>query len=331
MKSTISTAVLYAIIYALTGQPAEAAAPSDIAQPGMTWAEGGESFSILWRGGEWFQGRYVHDSGREVREMTGNIKGDCISWQGKDVHKILGKHGLGDWYGYFDGDKIYFNSFPGDGKGGVTGENHTIFTLVRPTGSSPASAVQALPAAAPAAESSSAPKATVYAPQQTQIQILKEQGLNLTAWVTSPLETPIPHEIPENLEFMREALRDEEAAKPASDTAMAGAYSAALRYLSALLHDIEQRKLWEASAGGDAVLHAHSNLTEYRRDHLTWPQYALEHDERVERHEQAAYAKPFMDSKGPQRWEIENQKMRQELMGFYVEFREYLREATKQQ
>ena len=118
---------------------------------------------------------------------------------------------------------------------------------------------------------------------------------------------------------MKEELRDEAARKP---VATATAYGAALRLCALMLDDLAARKVAQTEAGGAAALHQTSQLTEWRRDHLTWPMYALEHDERTERKQWAASNSPRMLA-----WQKRTNDMRYELGVWYNKFREALRQS----
>jgi hypothetical protein len=160
---------------------------------------------------------------------------------------------------------------------------------------------------------------TVYKPDQSPIEILKEQGPNISAWVSSTLDTPIPEAIWENMTFLKEALRDEAAQKPRASTV---AYGAALRLCAIILDDLAERKVTVTKAGGDAVLHQGSHLTESRRDHLTWPMYALERDERGERKLWAQQHHSELVQ-----WAKRTNDMRTDLGIWYNKFREALRQG----
>jgi hypothetical protein len=70
-----------------------------------------------------------------------------------------------------------------------------------------------------------------------------------------------------------------------------------------------------------------SNLTEWRRDHLTWPMYALEQDERAERHENAKKTKVFLGALKVQEWANKCRDMRTVIDAQYSLFREALRKS----
>ena len=113
-----------------------------------------------------------------------------------------------------------------------------------------------------------APATPATSATPSQIDTLKQQGPNISAWVTSPLDTVVPDAIWQNLTFMKEELRDEAARKPAGSTV---AYGTALRLCALMLDDLAARKVAQTEAGGAAALHQTSQLTDWRRDHLTCP------------------------------------------------------------
>jgi hypothetical protein len=158
-------------------------------------------------------------------------------------------------------------------------------------------------------------------PEPSSIEILKEQGPNIGAWVSSTLDTPIPEAIWENLTFLKEALRDEAAEKPKASSI---AYSYALHLCAMMIDDLAERKVAVTKAGGDAVLRQSSQLTESRRDHLTWPMFALERDERGERKQWAAKHTGEMVT-----WAKRTNEMRYDLGVWYDKFREALRQGAR--
>ena len=94
-----------------------------------------------------------------------------------------------------------------------------------------------------------------------------------------------------------------------------------------MLRYLEERNQFAARAGGAAVLHQKSNLTQGQRDHLTWPQYALEKDERAERHENARNAPKFMNGNALVEWNTRSAGIRREMELAYADFREALRQS----
>lgn len=171
-----------------------------------------------------------------------------------------------------------------------------------------------------------APAPVVYKAEQSQIEVLKEQTLNVAAWITSPLERAVPETIWENMIYLKEALQDELVQKPAASRET---YAVANRLCALLVGNLEERKTTSARAGGDAVLHPTSNLTQQQRDHLTWPQYFLERDERAERQERADRAPRFQNGQVAVLWAQRTQQMRTDITGLYNSFRVALRESPK--
>lgn len=150
----------------------------------------------------------------------------------------------------------------------------------------------------------------------------------MTGWITSPLEVGVPEQIWENLNFLKEALKDEAAQKPAAN---AKTYGMANFLCAQMLRYLEERDQFTARGGGAAVLHQRSNLTQGQRDHLTWPQFALERDERTERHENARNAPKFMNGNALVEWNTRKTIIRRQMESAYAEFREALRQSPQAQ
>lgn len=165
---------------------------------------------------------------------------------------------------------------------------------------------------------------TTHKPEQPQIRILSDESVNITGWVTSPLEVAVPEQIWENLNFLKEALKDEAAQKPAANSK---AYTMANFLCARMLKYLEERDAFTARLGGAAVLHQRSNLTQQNRDHLTWPQFALERDERSERKENARNAPKFMAGNALVEWNTRATVIRREMTSAYADFREALRQS----
>jgi hypothetical protein len=168
------------------------------------------------------------------------------------------------------------------------------------------------------------PSAPVRRGEQPMIEILSDQAPNVANWITAPLDRDVPGEIWQNMTFLKEALKDEAAKGP---TASPAAYGLAVQLCYTLVADLEERRAAETLSGGDVVLHQKSNLTEWRRDHLTWPMYALEADERAERERKAKKTKVFMKDLKIQEWANRSRAMRVVIDAQYSQFREALRQS----
>jgi len=162
--------------------------------------------------------------------------------------------------------------------------------------------------------------------QPSRIADFSDQCPNITGWITSPLEVSVPEQIWENLNFLKEALKDEAAKKPAAN---AKTYTMANFLCAQMLRYLEERDAFSARAGGTAVLHQKSSLTQQNRDHLTWPQYMLEKDERAERHENARNAPKFMNGNRLVEWNTRKQIIRRQMESAYSELREALRQTAR--
>lgn len=101
--------------------PAPAGAPADAFQTGSLWTDesAGLTLSVFERGAGAFRARFViRDT--VVREITGTVTGDRISWLAKDVKNIKGNAG-GDNVGTVAGDRIDFTwRGPGTRSGAFT-------------------------------------------------------------------------------------------------------------------------------------------------------------------------------------------------------------------
>jgi hypothetical protein len=172
------------------------------------------------------------------------------------------------------------------------------------------------------ASSSLTPRITTHKSDETKISILSEESVNVTGWITSPLDVAVPEQIWENLNFLKEALKDEAAQKPSANAAC---YTLGVRLCLKMLENLADRDTDTARAGGDAKLHQKYNLTQQNRDHLTWPQYALERDERAER---TANAKLTQRQIGVMNeWANKTNNMRKDIQFLYSQFRDALRQA----
>ncbi len=216
MMKSVTWVVTICLLNCLGVRPAAAAAPSDVAQPGATWdAEGGNGwFTILERKGEWFRGHYERDGGKIIREMTGAVKDDFIFWRHED-QRVLAGHGSGDWYCKFDGDKLYVNTYNGDGTAKYT------MTLRRPGGS---------PAGSPApAGPPPTPWIAVFA---------REEG-KAAGWATLPLANKVPGTIRDQVADLQTGLKDEAAKTP---QASAQAYAYADQICRSIIYALDDRE-----------------------------------------------------------------------------------------
>lgn len=111
------------------------------------------------------------------------------------------------------------------------------------------------------------------------LQVLSQQGPNLSSWVLAPIDRNIPDTIRQNITFLREDLLDEGKTKP---QAPRGTYSVAYQFCSSLIAVLDEREKMLIKAGYRA---AHANVVtptanqalEARRNYLmSWPQYELE-------------------------------------------------------
>ena len=83
-----------------------AGSPADAIQPNSVWRDGNKVLTILERKGDAFRARFDVGQGI-VREVTGPIKDDKLSWLAKDVRAVRGGPG-GDNFGTIHGDSIDF-------------------------------------------------------------------------------------------------------------------------------------------------------------------------------------------------------------------------------
>ena len=115
-------AVLIFDIELLKVLPNAATAPADAIQPGSSWRNNSDDvLTIVERNGDTFCARFEHRKAF-IRELSGHVRGNQISWLAKDVRAVRGGQG-GDNVGTIVGDKIDLTWDNNDGKGvhsGVT-------------------------------------------------------------------------------------------------------------------------------------------------------------------------------------------------------------------
>ncbi len=212
--------------------------------------------------------------------------------------------------------KCHITGFICEWKAGATASSSLTSPDTKPTAVKPA--LTPAPVITPAASS-----ANTYKADPPQIKILSEESVNVTAWITAPLDVAVPEQIWENLNFLKESLKDERDSTPAASPA---AYQLGVRLCLKMLENLAERDTATTRAGGNAVLHQKSNLTQQNRDHLTWPQYALERDERAERKDNARKADRFMSGHSSVEWNNKTTNMRKEMQAMYAQFREAQRQ-----
>lgn len=107
-------AVILGVLIAQPFAARAAGSPADAIQPNSVWQDGRSvTLTMLERNGNTFRARV--NSGKAVREVTGTVKDDTISWLAKDVRAISGEPG-GDNFGTITDGKIDFTWH--DAKGG---------------------------------------------------------------------------------------------------------------------------------------------------------------------------------------------------------------------
>lgn len=310
MKNIVRTVTLvWMTLFALTTFAAE---PS-LLQQSSVWRNpknAAASLTILERNGNTFRGR-LQDDANTVGEVFGSVTGDQITWS--EYKSIKGSKKSGNAatvVGVISGNRIDF-TYRGPKASGT-------FSLVFEAGSNPS--IGGSPTTPPVGSG----QAISHKPEQPKILILSEESVNVTGWLTSPLEVSVPGQIWENLNFLKEALRDEAVQKPVAN----GKTYALANYLCAqMLRYLEERDKFTARGGGDAVLHQKSNLTQSQRDHLTWPQFALENAERAERAANSRNAPKFMNGNALVEWDQRKMVIRREMELAYAQFREALRQS----
>jgi len=171
-------------------------------------------------------------------------------------------------------------------------------------------------------EGGATPAAVELPPAKACIEILSEESVNITGWITSPLGVKVPEAIWENLNFLKEALRDEAASEPKASSV---SYDIAVRLCFMMVKNLEERDQFTARSGGAAVLHQKSNLTLKQRNRMTWPKYMLEKDERKERHAKARNAAKMPGYNGIE-WQTRGTIIKREIEKTYSQLRAAMRE-----
>jgi hypothetical protein len=162
---------------------------------------------------------------------------------------------------------------------------------------------------------------TVYKPDDSKLRILKEQAPNVQAWITSPLYQWVPEDIYQNMAHLQQDLLDEKEDRVRQTPALADAYAFASGLCAQFKLAIEARKAAVVASGGPNPPLT-SQLTNWRRDNLTWPMWAEERDERRERQ---GWVKKHQDQMN--QWTGVAAKWATKLDLFYVDFRQHYRES----
>jgi len=166
------------------------------------------------------------------------------------------------------------------------------------------------------------------------LQVLSQQGPNLSAWALAPIEQSIPDAIRQNITFLREDIVDEGKTKP---QASLEAYRAAYHYSSTIIAVLDEREKMLLNAGYRAVqakvvTPATNQALEARRNYMmSWPQYEREVQQRSDllRVNEAADKRKvelaLQDMKLD--WAKRVETMRSSLDAFYVKLRAALRDS----
>lgn len=115
------------------------------------------------------------------------------------------------------------------------------------------------------------------------LQVLSQQGPNLSSWALAPIDHSIPDAIRQNITFLREDLVDEGKTKP---QALLEAYRVAHQFCSALIAVLDEREKMLLKAGyravqANVVTPATNQALEARRNYLmSWPQFEREVQQR---------------------------------------------------
>jgi hypothetical protein len=307
MKCIFFLTALCTLISGLTARaPAESA--SDVIQTGSVWQTEGGSFilTVLDRQGDHFRCRSVatgHAGKTKIVEVTAYIRDNNILWYAKDEQVIQGGP-TSDVVGTITGNKIDLILHPPS----QDPYNLTLFKIFPATSGNSGNSAKA--------------DVTVYKSDDSKLKILSEQGPNVQAWVTAPLYQYVPEDIYQNMAHLQQDLLDEKEDRVKQTPALADAYAKASGLCAQFKLAIDARKAAAVAAGGPPPPLT-SQLTNWRRDNLTWPMWR---EERDERHERQAWIK---NHQGPMNdWTKVAQIWSTRLDRFYVEFRGHYRESS---
>lgn len=167
------------------------------------------------------------------------------------------------------------------------------------------------------------------------LQVLSQQGPNLSAWVLAPIDRSIPDAIRQNITFLREDLLDEGKTKP---QASLEAYRVAYQFCSSLIAALDEREKMLLKAGyravqANVITPATNQALEARRNYLmSWPQYERE----VQQRNELLRVAEATDRRKVElvlqelkiEWSKRTEPLRANLDTLYVKFRATLREIT---
>ncbi len=166
------------------------------------------------------------------------------------------------------------------------------------------------------------------------LQVLSQQGPNLSAWVLAPIDRSIPDAIRQNITFLREDLLDEGKTKP---QASLEAYRVAYQFCSSLIAALDEREKMLLKAGyravqANVITPATNQALEARRNYLmSWPQYERE----VQQRNELLRVAEATDRRKVElvlqelkiEWSKRTEPLRANLDTLYVKFRATLRES----
>jgi hypothetical protein len=292
--------------------------PASIIQAGAVWRDETRVLTILERNGAQFRGRF-EIADKIVREFTGEVKDNEISWLAKNVRAIRGKPGH-DNFGKIKGDAIEI-SYSLNGVSG--GPPYMLAKVSGPSSTGGSSATTGSAGINPPLLTTIQSDAN-----QPRIEVIKDQGPNATEWALTPLDEAIPADIRQNLTFLREDLLDEgkKAAKSSPD-----AYKLASDYCDKILTALDQRDLARVNAGyaaaqADANKATSTQALDARRNHqMSWPQFSREESQRAALRQNEADKADVKKQRLKVEWTNRSLQMRSYLDDLYRQLREAMR------
>jgi len=197
-----------------------------------------------------------------------------------------------------------------------------------------ASAQPAAPDAAPAKADSPPAASESPAAAPDHLDTLAQQAPNAVAWVLAPLDAAVPSDIRQNLTYLREALLDEAAKKPA---AIPDAYRIGEQLCDTMVSVLDERDRTRAHAGFRAVeaqtrTGISSEALDARRTsspgkRMNWPRFDREQAQREELKSQAVNKAAVMAERPKLEWSQRSDRIRPTLDAIYKQFREALRKS----